>query len=238
MKIFLLNLKRRKEKLVRTKKQLKKYHLIKYTQIFYAVDGLELNKKKLIQKNIIHKNFQNFTWNAGTLGSIGNYLSYYHIFNKINQNTLIIEDDIIFVENFYYLFKQILNHIEINKLEWDVIYFGISNITLKQKYKKWKKISSFEKYQILDPSFTNIIDNGDIYGMFGIYIKPNVAKIWLHNCFPMTQASDQRLASFITGIKHSIDHPTLFQNKQKLLKALVIYPPIIQYTNHISDTSL
>ena len=51
--------------------------------------------------------------------------------------------------------------------------------------------------------------------MFGLYVKPKTAQVWLDGCFPMKQASDSRLGSLITGIAHTIDHPTLFQKKEK-----------------------
>lgn len=237
--ILVLNLKRRPEKLKNVKNELKKHNLLKKTTFFEAIDGLELNKKELIDKNIIHKNFEKITWNAGTLGSIGNYLSFIKIFKTITQNSLILEDDVYFHPDFTNLFSNILKFIQSKQIEWDVIYFGISNVTLKKKLNKWKVVEEFNgTHKILDPSFTSIIDNGDLYGMFGLYIKPNVAKIWLEECLPMKQASDSRLGSLITGISHTIDFPTLFQIKEKKLKALVIYPPIIKYTNYVSDTSL
>lgn len=238
-KIIVLNLKRRPEKLKKVKNELKKHNLLNKTHIITAIDGLELNKKKLIEKNIIHKNFERFTWNAGTLGSIGNYLSFVEIFKKISKNTLILEDDVYFHPDFNNIFNKVLKFIESKNIEWDVIYFGISNVTLKKKMSKWKVVEDFgETHKILDPSFTSIVDNGDLYGMFGLYISPKAAKIWLDGCFPMKQASDSRLGSLITGIAHTIDFPTLYQKKEKKLKALVIYPPIIKYTNFVSDTSL
>ena len=240
--ILVLNLKRRPEKLKKVQIELKKHNLLKNTKIITAVDGLDLNKKELIEKNIIHKNFEKITWNAGTLGSIGNYLSFVDIFKKVSKkskNTLILEDDVYFHPDFTNIFFDILQFIKSKNLEWDVIYFGISNVTLKKKLSKWKVLEEFQdKYKILDPSFNGVIDNGDLYGMFGLYIKPKVAKGWLDGCLPMKQASDSRLGSLITGISHTIDFPTLFQTKEKKLKALVIYPPIIKYTNYVSDTSL
>lgn len=237
--ILVLNLKRRPEKLKNVKNELKKHNLLKKTKIITAVDGIQLNKKKLIEKNIIHKNFEKITWNAGTLGSIGNYLSFIEIFKNISRNTLILEDDVYFHPDFINMFHNILTFIEKKNIHWDVIYFGISNVTLKKKLNKWKVVEEFNgTHKILDPSFTSIVDNGDLYGMFGLYIKPKTAKIWLEGCLPMKQASDSRLGSLITGISHTIDFPTLFQIKEKKLKALVIYPPIIKYTNYVSDTSL
>ena len=238
-KIYLLNLKRRPAKLITVKKELIKHNLLKKTEIIYGVDGLELDKMDLIQKNIIHQNFKNFTWNAGTLGSIGNYLSFVKIFEKVKENSLILEDDVYFHHDFQKLFHDLLYYINSQKLEWDVIYFGISNVTIKKNMSKWSLVAQFNDiYKIYDPSKTSITNNGDLYGMFGLYITPKAAKIWLDGCFPMKQASDSRLGSLITGKTHTIDFPTLFQKKKKKLKALVIYPPIINYTNYISDTSL
>jgi len=238
-KIFLLNLKRRPEKLKKVKEELKKHNLLKKTQIITAIDGLNLNKSKLIENNIIHKNFEKFIWNAGTLGSIGNYLSFVEIFKKIDQNSLILEDDVYFHPNFVNIFNQLLEFLKKKKIDWDIIYLGISNVTLKKKMSKWKILETFSNtYRIFDPSFTSIIDNGDLYGMFGLYITPKVAKEWLNGCFPMKQASDSRLGSLITGISNTIDFPTLNKKNDKKLKALVIYPNIIKYTNYISDTSL
>lgn len=238
-KIYLLNLKRRLEKLQKVKTELKKHNLLKKTEIVYGIDGLNIDKKELIEKNIIHKNFEKFTWNAGTVGSIGNYLSFAKIFEKVTQNSLILEDDIILHPQFEKLFYDLLHYINSQKLEWDVIYFGISNVTIKKNMSKWKAVAEFnDTYKIYDPSYTSIVNNGDLYGMFGLYITPKTAKIWLDGCFPMKQASDSRLGSLITGKAHTIDFPTLFQKKEKKLKALVIYPSIINYSNIISDTSL
>ena len=238
-KIYLLNLKRRPEKLEKVKKELKKHGLLKKTEIVYGIDGLNIDKKELIQKNIIHKNFEKFIWNAGTLGSIGNYLSYVKIFEKVKENCLILEDDIILHPQFEKIFHDLLYFINSKKLEWDVIYFGISNVTIKKNFKNWSKVAEFNNtYKIYDPSNTSIVNNGDLYGMFGLYITPKASKVWLDKCFPMKQASDSRLGSLITGKVHTIDFPTLFQIQEKKLKALVIYPSIIKYSNLISDTSL
>lgn len=236
-KAIILTIKRRPEKLKNTLKELKKAK-INNIEIMYGIDGMiDIdNRENLIKENIIHSNFKRIVWNAGTNGSIGNYLSYIRIFEKIISDTyLILEDDIKVDRTFLEDLDRIL--INTKEMEWDFLYLGMSNITLRKRG-KWGIIKKIGEYTIYDPSVNAEKTNGEMYGNFGLLVKPKAARVWLNGALPMTQASDSRLGSLVTGIKHAADHPTLYQKIDKKLKAYVIYPPLIKYTTAVSDTSL
>lgn len=229
--VIVLNLERRLEKFYTTKSQLLKHNITNIIR-WEAVDGSTLKN----YENYLHPNFQIYKWDARKRGAVGNYLSFIqihnHIVDKNNYLTLILEDDIVLDDNFTKNFYLMWNLIKDD--DWDLIYLGISNVTISKTKDKWifyKKINdTFSLY-------TPYAENGELYGNFGLLIKPIVSKTWLQNSLPITQASDSKLGSLVCGKKISVDNPSKIQSIPKELKALVIYPPLITYTFYISDTS-
>jgi len=232
--IILLNLKRRKEKLEKTKKELDK--LPNKVLVWEAVDGNNLPEQQvLIQSGILHQNFRENEWVAQRRGSIGNYLSFIEIYSHIqNSNcelTLIVEDDIILTENFNKKLEKVLDTVQ--SLDWDLLYLGLSNVS-RCYTKDWKIIKERDEFKLLQP----LTHNGDLYGNFGLLVKKKVATEWLRDCLPITQASDSRLGSLVCGRRFSVDNIKIISLFQPKLKGFVVEPPLITYTSAISDTNL
>ena len=108
--IYVLNLKKRKDRLEHIEKELKKINCNNY-HIFEAVDGNE------IKNNTKLKN--------GMFGLIKTYLNLHVELTKKNYtDVLIIEDDCVFCENFNNLLTKYYTEIPSN---WDFIYFGANH---------------------------------------------------------------------------------------------------------------
>ena len=234
--IYLLNLKRREDKLNNTLIELNNNNITKNIIVIHGIDGLKLPEQKtLVKQNILHENFLKYKWIAQKRGAIANYLSMVEIYKNILKNNseinLIIEDDIIITKDFWNVINDFKN-LYFN--DWDLIYLGISNLTIyntKNNWKLFKKINDIYSLYIPDSN------NGSLYGNFGLMVKKKVAEIWLNNYLPITQASDSRLGSFVTGKVDSIDNIGKIITSEPKLKGYIIYPPIITYTFKISDTN-
>ena len=134
MKIFIINLKRRDDKLERIKDRISKIGLDKYyeIEIFNAIDGREINKEYLIQNNYeISLNWNdNLHRRPMKWGEIGCAISHYQVWNKIIEQNLesaiILEDDVVFKSDFINNLKEILDSLENNKElgKCEMVYLG------------------------------------------------------------------------------------------------------------------
>jgi GR25 family glycosyltransferase involved in LPS biosynthesis len=234
-KIYLLNLKRRKDKLNKVLNELENNN-IQNIHIIYGIDGVKLPEQKILVKNkILHPNFLKYKWVAQNRGAIGNYLSmskiYQNIINNNSQISLIFEDDIIINKDFWKVINDFKN---LNFNDWDLIYLGISNLTRFNTEKNWKKFLKInDKYSLYIPDSST----GDLYGNFGLMVKKKVAEVWLNNHLPIVQASDSRLGSLVLGKKITVENPEKMKIFEQKLKGYIIVPPIITYTFEISDTN-
>jgi GR25 family glycosyltransferase involved in LPS biosynthesis len=136
--IYIINLKRRKDKL---KKMIKRINKIDKeskinVEIIEAVDGLNINEKYLEKNNIKLLNswrdpFKNTNISNGEIGCA---LSHHHIWKKIIKNNynyaLILEDDADFVEDFINKF----DNIDI-PLNTDLMYLGRKKfVNIEKRY--------------------------------------------------------------------------------------------------------
>jgi GR25 family glycosyltransferase involved in LPS biosynthesis len=107
-KVFLINLKKRTDRLENFKKQVEKFDLGEF-EIFEAVDGTKLNN---VQSKLLSR------------GEIGIIMSNIEIFKKAKEKNykeiIIIEDDCYFTEEM----KNIYDYISLIPSDWDMIYFG------------------------------------------------------------------------------------------------------------------
>jgi GR25 family glycosyltransferase involved in LPS biosynthesis len=105
--IYVINLKRRRDRLEHIEDQLEKIGCSNY-QLIEAVDGSKLKESSRIKK--------------GALGLVKTYLNIYESWKDNNDGfILLIEDDCIFLENF----NENLETYLINVPEdWDCLYFG------------------------------------------------------------------------------------------------------------------
>ena len=96
---------------------------------FPAINGKNLNKEQLVNNKIITKNsnlYRNFNNKKGENGCALSHITIWKEFIKSNDEyLLVLEDDIIFTDNFKQKMKYYVNNAPKN---WDIIYLGGSNI--------------------------------------------------------------------------------------------------------------
>lgn len=108
--IYVLNLKKRKDRLEHIQGELKKIDCKKY-QIYESVDG------NFVENNTRLRN--------GMFGLVKTYLNLHSELTKNNyKDVLIIEDDCVFCENFNQLMETYYNKVPKN---WDFLYFGANH---------------------------------------------------------------------------------------------------------------
>jgi len=124
-KVFLINLKRRTDRLTFFKNQ---YNLKIPLTIIHAVDGQEINLQQLLKNNIINeyvidiiKKPRKYHYELTHEGSIGCYLSHYNIWNTLLTdnilNYLIFEDDSVFTN---ITLNEINYRLSILPKDWDI----------------------------------------------------------------------------------------------------------------------
>jgi len=105
--IFVINLKKRIDRLKHIQNELSKINCTSY-EVIDAVDGREINRPSMI--------------NNGALGLV---LTYFKIFEQIKNNPpeeiILIEDDCVFSENFCENVNHFLNELP---NDWNILYFG------------------------------------------------------------------------------------------------------------------
>ena len=120
-KIYFINLDKSKDRLDMMLEYGKNLNL--KLKRFPAVYGKDLNTDKLIEKGILDKN------NKLNKGEIGCFLSHINIWKeaikKNYEHILILEDDIIFTDNFKNNFNKYYNQVP---NDWDIIHLGGSRI--------------------------------------------------------------------------------------------------------------
>lgn len=136
--IYVLNLKKRKDRLEHIKNELHKIECNNY-HIFESVDGSTIENKTRLK--------------SGMFGLIKTYLNLHKELCKKNyEDVLIIEDDCVFCENFNSLLETYISNVPKN---WDFLYFGanhnyhIGNVTDKINDKVIKLNNSYSAHCVL-----------------------------------------------------------------------------------------
>ena len=121
-KIYFINLDTSKDRLKTIMMEAKKNNL--ELERFPAINGLELDINTLYRQNI----FTDFIFKTNK-GMIGCTLSHIKLWQQIisrpEEYILILEDDVVFVDNFKDKFNYYYTQVPDN---WDIIYLGASNI--------------------------------------------------------------------------------------------------------------
>jgi GR25 family glycosyltransferase involved in LPS biosynthesis len=195
-KVYVINLDHSKDRLKFISDQLRKEGIS--FERYPAINGGLLDKDKLIREGKL-------TYEKMTKGAIGCYLSHYNIWKKeLNKgrNILVLEDDVIIGKNLIKNFKEIYKQIPEN---WDIIYFGASNIY-------GKKIDK----NIIVPIKSNL---GRTYntGMYAMLINKKAISKLLKNGMPINYNVDQ----YVGG--------DLFQK----LNVYFIVNPLITHNNEL-----
>lgn len=113
MEIFVINLKRRPDKLEKFLANLPQVFSGEKINVFEAIDG---------SKYDIPKWFDVTGSKEKIAGNYGCYLSHLEIIRNIKSTTLIFEDDAIFSENFDDKYKQSIEYM--NNISYDLFYLG------------------------------------------------------------------------------------------------------------------
>lgn len=197
--IIYINLEHRIDRLENVLKQISKINKNNNAIKINAIDGKTLNinnmSQSLVTQNGINDAINN-NLSVGiplTKGAIGCALSHREAYIKIINNNinaaLIVEDDITIDEGIYKkLIDEIYNDIP---NDYDIIYLGYHNATIKYIYEKINNV--FFRANI-------------VYGLFGYIVTNNGAKKLL-DIFPISKQIDTEISLHFDTIKGYIVSP-------------------------------
>ena len=157
-KIYLINLKKRKDRLKSFKSMLDNCQNVPEIIITEAIDGklieidtnqnMIINNTKLLNYSIAQKYFNCIS------GEIGCSLSHYFIWKEIiksNKASIIFEDDVILNKEFFNIILKLINEQNIPN-DLDILYFGM--------WTKWDQEKFFNKHISKN---LNMIENENFY---------------------------------------------------------------------------
>ena len=175
-KFYFINLDKSKDRLDLMLKYSKDLNL--KLERFPAVYGSNLNRNNLIEKGILDKN------NKLGNGEIGCFLSHINIWKKALKRKykyiLILEDDIIFTDNFKNNLIKYYNQVPDN---WDIIHLGGSRI-------KGKLINK----NIIKPVFDEKISGENNMGTYAMLLSRKGIKKLLDIVIPIKNPIDMQIA--------------------------------------------
>lgn len=178
---------------------LKNNLLYDYCDFIEAVDGKYLEITDEIKNMFKNNDF------GSRPGFIGCALSHYNIWNSLIKDPLydkylVFEDDVELSSNFLFKFNHVIDIININKLDWDIIYLGYSTRS-DIKYSS-KKIGIFN-YDLVN----------NIGGTF---------------CYFISKRGANKFLEFIekNGIRHGIDYLMFRYHKEMDLKQYQVLVPL------------
>lgn len=137
--IFMINLKRRKDRRDRMLQSLYEQEI--KVQIFDAVDGKALNSSQLkaMKIDMLPGYHDPYSGRELTRGEIGCFLSHYYIWKEMVdrhlEQVLVIEDDVRFENHFKRKLMKVMSDIEEAQLEWDLIYIGRKRMQVQRPEK-------------------------------------------------------------------------------------------------------
>nr|XP_060630476.1 procollagen galactosyltransferase 2 [Anolis sagrei ordinatus] len=137
--IFLINLKRRKDRRDRMLQTLHEQEIA--VKLVEAVDGKTLNTSQLKALNIdMLPGYQDpYSSRVLTRGEIGCFLSHYYIWKEVvdreMEKTLVIEDDVRFEHQFKKKLTKLMDDIERAQLDWELIYIGRKRMQVERPEK-------------------------------------------------------------------------------------------------------
>lgn len=176
--IFIINLKARPNKKKKTMAELKKHEL---TGTFIeALDGRYLDVDDLKKRGIIQEGPD---YRPLRRGEIGCYLSHLKCWNLILKTEkpygLVLEDDVVFTDNFREKFNDIFHHIK--DMSWDIIGLG-----RRCKQNWFDKDCYAGTFIYKDAFYPSVVG----YGAFAYIIKPETIKKLLKTTFPIYKPID------------------------------------------------
>ena len=181
---------------------------LKYNVLFHeATDGtkLDYNVSPLISqfaKNTIEKSEKEHGHDM-TLGGLGIISSTYNIWTSLYKPSLIIEDDVIFEDDFTNKLNQCLNDLP---EKWDILYLGYHNDPRIKHFKN------------------NLYTANKVYGLFGYILNPKSYQKIINTTFPcdyqidtdLHRKSDYKLDCFVV-------HPPIIKTSGHFHSDIQIY---------------
>ena len=178
--------------------QQSKDKFLKYNVVFHeATDGNKINYNvspliSQLAKNTIENSHKEHGHDM-TLGGLGIISSTYNIWTSLHKPCLIIEDDVIFEDDFTNKLNQCLNDLP---EKWDILYLG---------YQNDPRINHFKN---------NLYTANKVYGLYGYIMNPKSCQKIINMTFPcdyqldtdLHRKSDYKLNNFVMYppiIKHS-----------------------------------
>ncbi|XP_012495450.1 PREDICTED: procollagen galactosyltransferase 2 [Propithecus coquereli] len=137
--IFMINLKRRKDRRDRMLRTLYEQEI--EVKIVEAVDGKALNTSQLKALNIeMLPGYRDpYSSRPLTRGEIGCFLSHYSVWKEVIdrelEKTLVIEDDVRFEHQFKRKLMKLMDDIDQAHLDWELIYIGRKRMQVKEPEK-------------------------------------------------------------------------------------------------------
>uniref|UniRef100_A0A671G9A8 Collagen beta(1-O)galactosyltransferase 2 n=1 Tax=Rhinolophus ferrumequinum TaxID=59479 RepID=A0A671G9A8_RHIFE len=137
--IFMINLKRRKDRRDRMLRTLYEQEI--EVKIVEAVDGKALNTSQLKALNIeMLPGYRDpYSSRPLTRGEIGCFLSHYSVWKEVIdrelEKTLVIEDDVRFEHEFKKKLMKLMDDIDQAQLDWELIYIGRKRMQVKEPEK-------------------------------------------------------------------------------------------------------
>ncbi|NWH34001.1 GT252 galactosyltransferase, partial [Chloropsis hardwickii] len=134
--IFMINLKRRKDRRDRMLRTLYEQEIA--VKVVEAVDGKALNTSQLkaLSIEMLPGYRDPYSSRPLTRGEIGCFLSHYYIWKEVVsrglEKTLVIEDDVRFEHQFKRKLMRLMDDIEQAQLDWELIYIGRKRMQVQE----------------------------------------------------------------------------------------------------------
>ncbi|NXC79997.1 GT252 galactosyltransferase, partial [Cercotrichas coryphoeus] len=134
--IFMINLKRRKDRRDRMLRTLYEQEIA--VKVVEAVDGKALNTSQLkaLSIEMLPGYRDPYSSRPLTRGEIGCFLSHYYIWKEVVsrglEKTLVIEDDVRFEHQFKRKLVKLMDDIEQAQLDWELIYIGRKRMQVQE----------------------------------------------------------------------------------------------------------
>lgn len=213
IKIFVINLKRRKDRRERMCRIIPSILDVEFTSdLGLDVDGRNLTEDQLNEFGLFpwKINSDNSWWNRplkkGEIGCSLSHLNCWHHIVKTNTTSLILEDDVIFSDGFATKLESTLNMLSNHDPNWDLLYLGR------------------EPLQRDEYAYDGIVKPGYSFGTFAYVITPDGAQKLIDTDFEHSLIpSDEFLPAMY------IQHPRSDVNKRfrPNLNAYAIEPSLI-----------
>ncbi|NXO07900.1 GT252 galactosyltransferase, partial [Oriolus oriolus] len=136
IQIFMINLKRRKDRRDRMLRTLYEQEIA--VKVVEAVDGKALNTSQLkaLSIEMLPGYRDPYSSRPLTRGEIGCFLSHYYIWKEVVsrglEKTLVIEDDVRFEHQFKRKLMKLMDDIEQAQLDWELIYIGRKRMQVQE----------------------------------------------------------------------------------------------------------